>query len=257
MATAISFDSTSLQTDNIHTREIQHESVDHRELNIQRLGNRDGGKFVEDTFAPRVIRLSGIIIGSTQSDLESRIDSLKQALNAKEKKLDVGYESGTRRYTATSSRVIITRDYFNVTFAPWEAEFTVSDPPFGTALDTLTIEYPAINFTIGTWQPSAVFSGTYRPLPIIQITINSQTAMTQANFTNTNTNQQIKVPRTYADGEVLTVDTQAFTVDVDGTAVDYEGVLPEFVQGANDLKVSFISTNHNITMKLIYYPLYI
>lgn len=259
MATAISFNGTSLQTSNIRTRNIDHESMNGREIQYERLGTRDGAKLVDDTFAPRLIKIAGTIIGSSQSDLEDRIDDIKVLFAQKEKNLDIAYAGGTRRYKASCTRYSIARDYYNITFVTWEAEFTVSDPPFGTALDTATIEYSAVTQAIGTWDPVATFQGTYRPFPIIQLTVNSETNLTQIAFTNDETSHQIKVAKTggYTAGDVLLVNTYDYTVTINGAAVDYEGVFPDFVQGDNDFTVSFIGTAWNVTMKLIYYPLYL
>ena len=137
----ISYDSISLQDSTYQTQEIEHESVDHREINIQRLGIRDGGKFVADVFAPRYIRVRGRVAGSSIDDLEDKIDDLKELLNRKEKHLDVQYASGTRRYIASCSSFKITRAHYHITFAPFEAVFVVGNPPFGIALDTSTAEF--------------------------------------------------------------------------------------------------------------------
>ena len=261
MATAVSFDGTSIQTNQISISRIDHESIDHRQLNIQNLGNRDGGKLVEDVFAPRVIRLQGTIKSSdgTQATLESEIDDFKALINKKEKKLDVAYISGTRRYTASMSRFDVVREHFNITFANWTMEFVVSDPPFGTSLDTSTIEFAATNFTIGTFVSNATFSGSYRPFPIIQLTVNSEANLTQIAFKNTTTDQEIKVAPSggYAAADILKIDTSEFTVTINGIAVDYDGVLPEFVQGGNDFQTSFIGDNWNVTLQLIYYSLFL
>jgi len=199
----------------------------------------------------------GVIQGSSESDLEDRIDDFKQLLSKKEKNLDIAYISGTRRYKASVSKIQIERDYYNLTFAPFRVDFVVSDPPFGTALDTTTIDFGYTQYTIGTWAIEAQYSGTRRPMPIVKVTINSEDNLTQINFTNVNTNQEIKVQRAYTAGEVLTIDTSAYTVDVDGTAVDYEGVFPEFVQGGNNMKLSFVGSNWNVSVKTIFYPLFL
>lgn len=257
MSKAISFDGTSIQTNNIKIREVLCESVDHRNLNIQSFGARDGGKLVADIYEPRVIRISGVIQNTSESNLENAIDNFKELLSRKEKNLDVAYISGTRRFKASAQRITIERDYYNLTFAPFSVDFVVSDPPFGTNLDTTTIDFGYTQYTIGTWAIETQMSGTRRPMPIIQCTINSETNLTQINFTNVNTNETIKVPREYTAAEVLTIDTSAYTVDVDGTAVDYEGIFPEFVQGGNNMKVSFVGDNWNVSVKLIYYPLWL
>ena len=256
MSTNVTFAGTDIQTNYIKIRDIVHESMDHRELQFERLGTRDGAKLVDDLFAPRVIRLSGTIISSdgTEPTMETEIDEFKRGLNQKEKNLDITYINGTRRYKSSCTRLSITREFYHITHAKWEAEFVVSDPPFGFGLDTLTIEFDPVNFTIGTWLANATFQGTYRPMPIIQITVNSETNLEQIAFTNSETGHQIKVApgSGYAASDVLIINTSDYTVTLNGAAQDYSGILPEFVQGGNDFTMSFISDNHNVSLKFIY-----
>lgn len=251
----ITYNGTSLQSTNIVTSEILHESVNHRELNYQKLAEVDGAKPLQENFDVRTIVLKGKIKGSSIDDLEERIDALKQALAPQEKNLDIEYASGIRRYICSCTRITIERSWFHLNFAPFELEFTCADPPHGLALDTSTAEY-TVN-TIATYYGSFVAKGTRRPMPRIEITVTSQTDLQTIYFRNVNTNSTMSISRTFSNGDVLVIDTSDFTVTINGEACVYEGVFPEFVQGDNDFRIWAKATDCVLDIKLIYYPLFL
>lgn len=255
----IEFDGTSLQSANIKTREMHHESLDSRELKIQRLGRRDGGKLVAETFGIKTIVLKGTIVGSSIDDLETRIDNLKELLNRQEKNLDIEYITGTRRYICSCSQYKIERRHYMIMFAPWEATFLVSNPAFGTNLDTSTLDYRSISVTgTGTYDGVSTFTGTRRPMPTIEMRVNSADMFSWVAFRNKETNGEIRVDESYFTvGDDLEIDTNNFTVVLNGVAHDYTGFFPEFVQGNNDFAVSFGATSANFDIRLIYRPLYL
>lgn len=255
---AVVYDGTSIQTSTIKVDQILHESIDHKTLDIQQLGRADGGKITAVMYAPKIIRLLGRITGTTQANLESNIETFKELISRQQKNLDIGYAGGTRRYITTASQFVMQREHFNLTYAEWEIQFTVSNPPFSRAIDTGTITTGAIT-TTGTYSGSATFLGNVRPLPIIKVTITTQTAMTALYFRNKNTGDIIVVRRTFANADVVIVDTrpEGYTVTVNGVSVDYEGFFPEFVDQANDFAIKASASAVNMTAKFIYYPLYI
>lgn len=256
--TVVNYDGTSLQTANILVDTIQHESISHKTLDIQTLGRADGGKIAAITYTPKVVVLTGTIKGSSQSDLESRIESLKELINRQQRNLDIGYAGGTRRYITTLSQFTMQRMHFNLSYAEWEAQFVVSNPPFARGLDTSTFSFNNIT-TTGTYSGTATFIGNARPLPIIKVTVNAQTAMTALYFRNKNTGDSITIRRTFANNDIVIIDTrpEGFTATVNGVAVDYEGFFPEFAVQANDFAIKAIASAVNMTAKLIAYPVYI
>lgn len=252
----VSYDGTSIQTSTILTDTIQHEQIDHKVLDIQTLGRTDGGILVATTYVPKTIILTGSIKGTSQANLESNIESLKELINRQQRNLDIGYAGGTRRFVTSMSAFAMTRMHFNLTWAEWEAHFVVTNPPFGKGLDTGTFSFNAIT-TTGTYSGTATFLGNARPMPIIKVTVTTQTAMTALYFRNKKTGDSITVRRTFANADVVIVDTSAYTVTVNGVAVDYEGFFPDFVAVANDFAIKASASAVNMTAKLIYYPLYL
>lgn len=253
----ITYNGTSIQTATYVTEEIEHESMDSKRVDIQRLGKDDGGKVVSETYDPKVIRIRGTIFGSSQNNLESNLDDFKFLLNQQRKDLDIDYAAGTRRYRVYTSRINYIRRHYNVTFAEFEAEFVVAHPPFGMSIDTSTITQAINTITTSTIESTYCFSGTRRPLPIIQMTVNACVNFTKVSFKNTTTGDVIIVRRTFAAAEVLEIDTENYTVTVDGTAVDYDGVFPEFARSCNSFRTGIHANSANVTIKYIYYSLFL
>ena len=254
----ISFDGVSLQDGVLYkTQEIHQESLDNREVNIQRLGKGDGGKFVSETFAPKIITLKGTVYGTDADNLEQNIDSLKELLNRQEKDLDIQYDSGTRRFICSVRRWTTDRKHFNLTYVNWEAEFICSNPPFGQETDTSTSQHELVVTGTGTIEGFPVLTGTRRPMPIIDMTVNAEVGLSKITFRNVVTNGAIVVTEDFAAADRLIINTADFTVTYNGAAHDYSGFFPEFVVGGNHFAVELRADSANVTLKLIYYPFYL
>lgn len=259
MARLITFDNSSLQSTTIKTQEAEHESIDGKDVNIQRFGNRDGGKIVNVVFPPKTITLNGVITGTSIDNLEANIDAFKEVLNRREKNLDIAYASGTRRFKASCKQLKIIRQHYHVTFAEWQAVFVITNPPFGTGLDTSSAEFTGVGTNFGTFYGTFTAQGTKAPMPTIRMNINGHSGMTKVQFTNTTTGGSITVEPVggFTAGDILLINTDDYTVTINGTAVDYTGSFPEFAQGDNDFKRVIWSTYHSVDLKIIYRPLYL
>lgn len=251
----ITYDSESLQTANIVSETIAHESLDNKRQDIQLLGRTDGGKIVSVNYNPKIIKVSGWIKGSSQADLEQRIEDLKELINRQQKNLDVGYAGGTRRYITSASQFTMERRHFNLTYAEWQITFVVSNPPFARGLDTATANFSI--GTAGTYDGTITFQGNAPPMPRILITVVSQSNMSALTFRNKETGDSITITRTFANSDVIEIDTVENTVTVNGVAVDYSGFFPEFVATENDFAITPIGSNATLTVKIIYYPFYL
>lgn len=260
----VNYDGISLQTSTIITQELQHESMDSKTLDIQRLANRDGGKFLSATFTPKIIILKGQIRDSSMPNLEDDIDAFKMLLNRQGKNLDIDYGTGTgkseyRRYNVNSSQITLLRRHFNITFIDWEAEFIVADPPFGTELDTTTGISDSIA-SVATQAFSFVAGGTYKPNPKIIITFTEVAGVDGVVVRNTSTGDfiRIRVQDEFNNNDVIKIDTQNFTCTLNDVAQNYDGIFPSFRVGGNDLRVSFEDgTHYKATVKIVYYPLFL
>lgn len=255
---AISYNGTSLQSTTIITQEIEHESVDGKALDLQKLAARDGGKLLAANFNPRVIRIRGYIKSTTQALLETAIDDLKETLNATTKNLDIGYAGGTRRYVCDMASVTLLRMHFNITFADFEVSFVCAKTPFGKPLDTTSAAY-TIN-SIGTYAGSFVALGNYKPKPLVQITFTEVAGVDKIRLRNISTGDWIEVNNAsgFINNDVIEIDCDQYTVTVNGVAWDYSGFFPQFLPTGNDFRISFSPGIHyKSTVQIIYYPLFL
>lgn len=262
----ITFGGTSLQTGNIICSGIQHEDIGQKSLNIQKFALREGGKFVSANFDVKKITLTGHIKGTSQANLESRIDDFKKLLNKKEKDLDVEYNSGTRRYKATMTQLTFDRKHYTIDYINWEAVFTVSNPPLGKSIDTSTLEdlsnsASAATTTTGLVDGFADYSGTFRPRPIVKITFNTVNGFRRLDFNTTDEDGYLSRTRVQDqklyNGDVITIDVERSEVALNGTPIDYIYGLPHFSLTGNVYDLKILAKAFNVDLKIIYTPFWL
>lgn len=119
------FNNFSLQDSNYLTEEIEYRTFPTRMLNVKQIARRPGTKLLGAEYAEKRIRLIGHVIGSSSSDLITKIDNLHKNLAVKEGELIV---ETNRTYHATVSSLSIADPHYSQTYVPFEAEFVASDP---------------------------------------------------------------------------------------------------------------------------------
>lgn len=264
--TNITFNNFSLQSSSIITSGIQHEDLQQKSLNIQKFADIEGGRLIFPDFNVKTISLKGIIKGTSKADLEDKVDTFKKNINKSEKNLDIEYSTGTRRFICTCSKIAFDRSYYTIDVIPFEVDFTVSDPPFGTNLDTSTLEnlgktMTSASTTTGEIDGTPDFSGTFRPNPIIQITLNSCNGIRYVRFINQdedgNTTGTYVDDYKWQDNDILVIDTKEGTVQVNGIDVDFTSGFPRFSLSNNRYSLLIAGNSYNVDLKIIYYPLWI
>lgn len=234
MAINIAFNSFSLQTANILTADpIQADQMPDREFSSAARVRQDGAILTYAAFRDKTITLTGKVIGTSQTDLDQRLDAIKLQLAAFEANLDIDYNGGSRRYVATCDGSNTTFTRISVLAATFTMTFICSSA-YGTDTSATTV----VSATAVTTSPksitTSVFGGTapYQ-LPTISYTLTSFTGATSntITFANSTTGQSISISRTWAAADVVVVNTLTKSVTVNGTAVDYQGVFPWFAPG--------------------------
>lgn len=253
----ISFDGTNLQSAVYLPRYHQHDSTPNREGNYLEFAGKAGGKLLDPFYKDKTIKVIGKIVGTSQADLESKIDIMKELLSRKEKNLDITYAGSTRKYVATvNSPVKIERDAFHITHAPYEIDFFV---PLGYGKATASTNISANGITASPHTQTDTYTGSRPPLPIITITINAENALTVIKIENTTTGDDITITPTggYAAADILIINTETNTVTINGTEEDFTGIFPTFVVGSNSVVITCTSTTHNYDLDIDYTPLYL
>lgn len=116
--------------------------------------------------------------------------------------------------------------------------------------------------TLATYSDNYTFLGS-APIqyPIYTYTLTAVTGGTAKTVLlgNANTGQQISITRTWANSDVLTVDTtpNAISVKVNGVSVPFTGALPVFAPGAQTLDYSDNFTTRTFTISVVYYQRFV
>ena len=247
MAASIKFDGTEILDTTHVPRFMKHESSPEREIDSLVLARQDGEILIAERYARKVIKLSGIITGSSQADLESKIDIFKELFSRAEKNLDIDWNGGTRRYVASCVRHDFDRDHFHILFAPWTAEFAVLS---GEGKDTSTIK-PLDEHVVNVNSPAADrFSmlGSKPAEPIITIKGGNFSAYNRGvEYKNVDTGERMIVTQNSAWNTTASIIINCLLKNVtDNINLDpaifrnskFYGVFPKFKIGTNNVQIT-------------------
>jgi len=238
----ISFDSNDLQTyspatdTGIITNVIDHTDGPDLVMGLYGLADADGSSIPSITSPSKPIALAGAIKGSSQADLDSRIDTFKGYFTGKNKNLDIAYGSGTRRYVATAGTPRVQRKPRSY-IALFQVPIT-STTPYGLDTSSTALFATHNNSTVASFTetPTVLGNAPYQ-LPIFTITIDAVTgAGDYVMISNDNNNQEIMIYGMGLEaGDVIVIDCVERVVTLNGTEIDYSGTFLELEPGANSI----------------------
>ena len=254
MATNITLNSYNLQSDTVKTKSVAHTQGPEQQLTQLEIARRDKDKLVASSFGSKKIIINGTIKGTSQSNLESNIDTFKKNITGTEMNLDIAYGTSTRRYKVSLESVTITRDYYHLLFAPFEISLRAIDPA-GYGTSTVSKTWTGITTTDYTGTLTA--EGTFYPEPTITITVNTATNLTRIQITNTATGDEILCQGTIVAGDVIKIDIENLTVLQNTNSMTYQGKFPKFGVGENKWECTFTATaTKNVDIEIEYVPRY-
>ena len=237
---SIKFDGTEILDTTHVPRFMKHESAPLRSIQLLDLTRDDGQVVVSIKYAQKTIKLQGVLTGSSQADLESKIDTFKELFSRQAKNLVVDWNGTTRTYVATCMNHEFNRDHFNILFVPWTAEFLVpagiGEAPTETTIINNSYWVGAYTDYSGTW----TLGGTAKPRPRIYITFDAALADCKGiQLYNTTTGERLTVNRAagWDNASVLEIDCRLKTVKYDGVAMPFIGKFPLFNIGANTVQL--------------------
>lgn len=247
MAASVKFDSTEIATTVYNPQFVKHESAPERELDTFKLSRDDGSILVASVYGTKTISLRGVLVGSSQSDLETKIDAFKELFSRPEKNLDIDWEGNTRRYVATCKAMDFDRDHFHIRFVPWTAEFLIVSGE-GKATSSTTASFVTSSGNPITEQ--FTLAGSKAPKPIITIEGDAPSAFDAAvsgiEITNTDNGDKIAITQPGANFSVgkffINCLTKKVTTDIGAAAqreVPFYGVFPRFKIGVNNISIQF------------------
>lgn len=238
---SVKFDGTQILNSTYTPRFVKHESAPDRTLSTVDLQREDGSVIVSTRYGMKSIVLSGILVGTTQADLEDKIDAFKELFSREQKRLEVSWSTTVRYYTATCARHQFDRDYFHLLYVPWTAEFTVPEG-LGYGDHTQLVLGP---FTTTTpYVGSFTLLGSKAPKPLLTITPGATWDTSRGvQFKNLDTGEKIimTVPGYWEVTKSLYLDCNQKTVNSTVTGsylpVLFYGVFPTFRVGVNNFEI--------------------
>lgn len=255
----VTFNSHDLQTFDYVTRvgivtsKISHTDVPEQDMELLALADNDGNVIPGITFPSKKVTISGSIVGSTQANLDTRIDTFKGYFIGKDKDLDIAYGSGTRRYIATKNAISVERND-KALFANFIVEFICK--PFGRDTSPTSI-MSSLNETDATETAVVTVGGTApTQLPIITLTFDAIT-IGSADYiqisNDINGQEMVLYELGLEAGDVVVVDCENREVTVNDEAVDYVGTFLELEPGSGSITVTDGFTSRTVDREIEYY----
>lgn len=248
----IFFDNTSITTSTYQVKKISDENADSVEVNIFDLARQRGGFLLNKEYKQKKITISGTILGSDSASLEANIDDLKELLGRQSRNLDIAYSSGTRRYIATCVSIKVDRDFFHLTYAPYEAEFIV---PAGVGYDNVSTVSTLTGITDLVSVSSITILGTAQPKMRTTFTITAESGITEMSLLCNG--DKMTVTESFNAGDIIIFDEATLKVTINGLEHDFVGIFPRFITGLNIYEIAFTGTSLTYNLSFEYTKTYI
>lgn len=248
---SIKYDSTELLGATYIPRYVQHETAPERIINSVKLARQDGDVIIDDTMSIKYIDIVGILVGSSRSDLDTKIDAFKELISRRDKNLDITWGAGTRRYVCRSINHEFKRDYYNTNYVSYSIRFFV---PTGYGTDTTAdaTVFSKDEITATTDSESVVFEGSYPPRAThyigTDLVTGSRGNADIVRLENVTTGDYIDIDlgpndaTGFRDGDYIVVNEENQTVLQNGDSskpMTYRGRFPFCAVGTNSLKLTF------------------
>lgn len=263
MTGAITFDSNDLQSYSrttlvgILTNGIEHTNLPAKDASLYGLANTNQSVIPYVGYPSKAIVVSGVIVGSTSANLDSRIDSFKAYFLGKDKNLDIEYNGTTRRYVATANTISVVRQQ-KALFATFQIEF-ICTLPFGKNSSATTALSASGRTLSGYTDPYTFLGSAPFQLPVITITYSAVTdGASFVSFGNNANGQGITITdQTWVAADVLEIDVANRTVKKNGVEIDFLGAFPEFAPGAQNFSYSDGFTARTFAITVSYYQMWL
>lgn len=234
---------------NYWTEDLQHELPPKSEVNLQKLARTNESVILRKGYGIRTIKIIIIVEDSSLEAMDARMDTLKQAIESKDKNLDIDYSSGTRRYICSGFIENVDRN-------PRWARVTIRlecYKAFGE--DTSNTTESFTGKTTSPYTDDIAIGGTAAAKPDITITINSLTftGSKYIQIKNTDTGDYIRVTKDdWAASDVIAIYSGESIVTVNGNVTQYLGIMPIWNPGTNNWEYTDEFSARNVDIDFAY-----
>lgn len=240
----------------IATEGIDVTSLPDKVTPIYPLAANDGNVAARATYPQKKIVINGFIAGSSQDNLDSRINDFKAIFSQDSKNLDIYYNGASLRYVAVVDGIPVVRKDKGL-FATFTVTFTCQ--PFGsdTAATTLISQ---LNYTAASYTATPTVLGNAPiQLPIITLTIDALTGT--GDYIQLSNDENGQTMLIYglglANGDVLVIDSTTQTVTLNGTQIEVYGSFITLEPGAASITYADGFTTRQVDIVVTYYKRYL
>jgi len=247
----IVFNGLSLQNENFT---ITNSSFDNSHLIENEIFNRPLTDWVWELnffFREKIVKFTWKISTENAEELNNEIDRIKKIVLQNNKNLDIKVNWIIRRAKATciNWEELFFREFYNITFLPIELHFRVLEFFKETWKQINLLSAQTIWFTeelYNNWSAKAN--------PLITITFNSVTSVSEIIFTNAGNN--ITINETILVSDVVQIDVEEKQVLINDIEVDYSWTFPRLDPWFNSYQIE-IDWTKNFDFNLSYFNTYL
>jgi tail protein len=243
---SILFDSVQLISSTYNVSRILDNTTPIRSINLIETEGVDGAVIVNDRFGTKIIKIKGILIGSSASDLQDKIDTANELFSRKDVNLDVTPDGGSaRRYVVRLiGPVEYERDFYNIDYVPFIVSFLVAE---GVGKATTPTEALSHLNTALERDPTVSGSNTVNllgsatPKPEIKFTLDTIGKLDLITIIDDDSGEEmsIEIDDTYSASDEIVVSIEEQTVKKNGTSVAFLGKIPSLIKGDNDIHIEY------------------
>lgn len=211
---------------------------------------RANGAYVENTeWRENVVTLQGIIKKSTQSLLETEMDTMRKNFAVPAGVLKITHAGVARYYDCYAKGMeglFATRQGYNITICPWAIDFVCFNP-FARSKDRSYFSNPsAITANITTIE--IPYDATAPSESNAYFMVATAGTMSKLRWENTDTGEAIELTASFNDGDYVRIDGEGKVVYLNGIAVDYDGTFPSLDAGKTSMELTITGAGFSITM---------
>lgn len=230
----------------INTNVIRHTDIPENVAELYLVANANDSEVPDLEYPSRRIILGGTIHGSTQADLDNRIDAFKGYFAQRYKDLDINYAGGVRRYVVMKANALSVEREDRALFATFNVELLAK--PFGIDVSpTVILNETGYTSASKTITPTIGGSAPFQ-LPVFTMQFNTITGAGDfIQLTNNNSGAGMLIYGLgLANGDVLEIDSVLKEVRLNGDEVDYNGSFIELEPGSASVTITDGFTTRNI-----------
>ena len=254
---SVLFDSIELISSTYNVSRVLDDTTPQRTINLIETEGVDGAVIVSDRFGTKTIDIKGILVGASESDLQTKIDTANELFSRKGVNLDIIPDGGSaRRYVVCLiGAVEYNRDFYNIDYVPFKLKLFVYE---GVGKDTTTTTAISnLNTTLerdpASGSDTINFVGSADPKPNITFTLDTigKLDLITINDDDSGEEMSIEIDGDYSNGDEVVVDLENQTVKREGVDVPFLGNIPTFLKGDNDLHISYQGATYALDQEQI------